>query len=158
MIKGISYFTLRGRVIDLSLLDAEERAAVTDLIAKQRSVTEMTEYSNYYMPALSSLYLPRGLTHRQITETVVWKIAQDLDGRLMVAADMARAPDDYRDSFESVIRSDYPTQKAFCDATGLTEDLVSHVLARRKHLAIDTLSEALRRIGYRLAIVPIERV
>lgn len=64
----------------------------------------------------------------------------------------------YRDSLGTIIRSDYPTQKAFCDATGLTEDLVSHVLARRKHLAIDTLSEALRRIGYRLAIVPIEKV
>ena len=57
-----------------------------------------------------------------------------------------------------MIRTVFPTQKAFCDATGLSEDLVSHVLARRKHLAIDTLSEALRRIGYHIEIVPTEKV
>jgi hypothetical protein len=36
----------------------------------------------------------------------------------------------------------------------LAEDLISHVLARRKHLAIDTLTEALDKIGYRLEIRP----
>jgi len=40
------------------------------------------------------------------------------------------------------------------EATGLSEDMLSHVFAGRKHLAIDTLEESLHRIGYALHIVP----
>jgi hypothetical protein len=32
--------------------------------------------------------------------------------------------------------------------------MLSHVLARRKHLAIDTLESALGKIGYTLRIMP----
>lgn len=158
MIKGQCYFTIRGRAFDLTELDAQERKVVDDLVAKQGSVTNWTDYANYYMPAVGNFYLGRGLTRRQIIEKPLWKIAQDLNSRLMIAAGEARSPvDDYRDTLESVIRSAFPTQKAFCEATGLSEDLVSHVLAKRKHLAIDTLSDALKRIGYSLQIVPVEK-
>ena len=39
--------------------------------------------------------------------------------------------------------------------TGISEDLLSHVLAGRKDFAIETLANALERIGYRLQIVPV---
>lgn len=32
--------------------------------------------------------------------------------------------------------------------------MLSHVLAKRKHLAVDTLADALAKIGYMLRIVP----
>lgn len=158
MTRGDTYHTMYGQVIDLTALDSAERHLVDELVARQRSVSQWTEFANYYMPAVGNFYLARGLTRRQVTETPVWKIAQDLNGRLMVAAGEARAPSaDYRDRLADLIRSAFPTQKAFCEATGLSEDLVSHVLNKRKHLAIDTLTDALHRIGYRLQIVPAEK-
>lgn len=156
MIKGSLYTTLSGEAFSLADLDPDERRLLDDLIAKARSVTNWTDYANYYMPRVGDFYLARGLTRRQITALPVWKMAQDLKGRLMIRAGEALPPD-YRDTLGELIRSDFPTQKAFCEATGLSEDLVSHVLARRKHLAIDTLSDALKRIGYQLQIVPAEK-
>ena len=73
--------------------------------------------------------------------------------RLAVAQGVARNPD-YRDEIEELIRTRFKTRREFCEATGLSEDMLSHVLARRKHIAIDTLSEALSRIGCFLRIVP----
>ncbi len=138
MIQGTTYTTLHGERMSLTTLDAEERRVVDDLIARSAAVAEWTDYANYYMPTVGNFYSARGLSRRQITETSVWKIAQDLNGRLMVQAGMARDPAlDYRDRLSDLIRSAFPTQRAFCEATGL--------------------SEALRRIGYRLDIVPAEK-
>ena len=156
MTKSSIYSTLNGEVFSLADLDSEERRLVNDLVTRQKSVAEWTEYANYYVRAVGDFYESRGLTRRAITGLPVWKIAQDLKSRLMVRAGQA-VPPDYRDALGSLIRSAFPTQKAFCEATGLSEDLVSHVLARRKHLAIDTLSDALQKIGYRLQIVPTEK-
>ncbi len=158
MIHASTYTTIRNAKYNLANLDPDERQLVANLIAFQKSAKQWTDYANYYMGAVHDLYSPRGLTRRQIIETAVWKIAQDLNSRLMVAAGIARAPgDDYRDTLESLIRTAFPTQKEFCEATGLAEDLVSHVLSKRKHLAIDTLTGALQRIGYRIQIVPMEK-
>ena len=96
MIQGNTYKTLHGEKIDLSTLDADERRVVDDLVSRHSAVTEWTEYANYYMPTVGNFYLARGLTRRQIAETSVWKIAQDLNGRLMVKAGIARDPDPAR--------------------------------------------------------------
>lgn len=39
-------------------------------------------------------------------------------------------------------------------ATGLSEDMLSHVLAGRQDLSLAAMTKALERIGYRLRIVP----
>jgi hypothetical protein len=36
--------------------------------------------------------------------------------------------------------------------------MLSHVLARRKHLSLESLTEALARIGYTLQIMPLQPV
>lgn len=154
MRRADTYLTLNLEVIRLSSLDAEEHALVDELVQLQERVSEWTDYANAYMPKVAALYTPRGLSRREITKTPVWKIAQDLSGRLMVQKGLARAPD-YRDKLEAIIRERFPNRRAFCEATGISEDMLSHVLARRKHLAIDTLSEALEKIGYELSIAPI---
>jgi hypothetical protein len=43
--------------------------------------------------------------------------------------------------------------RAFCKATGLSEDMLGHVLAGRKELSLEALRKGLERIGYRLRIV-----
>jgi hypothetical protein len=153
MIKGSVYTTMKGETFALTDLDVDERKLVDDALARYKTTTNWTVLRNWSVREVGDFYLRRGLTRRAITTQPVWKIAQDLAGRLMVRAGEALAPD-YRDRLAELIRSDFPTQKAFCEATGLSEDLLSHVLSKRKHLAIDTLSDALERIGYRIQIVP----
>ena len=76
---------------------------------------------------------------------------------MAVEAGLARVPD-YRDELDALIRSRFQTRREFCQATGLTEDMLSHVLSGRKHLAIETLSEALQKIGFSLRIVPVKSI
>jgi hypothetical protein len=52
---------------------------------------------------------------------------------------------------------DVQTRRAFCEATGLSEDMLSHVLRGRKDVSIGTLTESLQKIGYALAIVPLPK-
>jgi hypothetical protein len=87
----------------------------------------------------------------------VYRIAQDIGGRIALATGMARLGD-YRDELEMLIHQRFRTRREFCEATGLSEDMLSHVLAKRKHLAVDTLVEALGRIGYALHIAPVPEV
>jgi hypothetical protein len=56
---------------------------------------------------------------------------------------------------EHLILARFKTRREFCEATGLSEDMLSHVLARRKHLAIDTLNAALAKVGYTVHIAPL---
>ena len=83
------------------------------------------------------------------------ELPRDLGSRLAIQAGVARTPD-YRDELSDLIESQFQTRRAFCQATGLTEDMLSHVLAGRKQLAISTLNDALSRIGFSLRIVPIK--
>jgi len=143
---------LKGQSHSLAELDAEERALVRDLGDYARS-NSWNEYSNFWMPKVGEFYAKRGLSRRETLRTLAYSIGQDLGSRLAVAEGMAHPPD-YRDDLAELIRTRFRTRREFCEATGLSEDMLSHVLARRKHLAIDTLGEALGRIGYALHIAP----
>lgn len=149
-----SYVDLEGRTYDLSELDSEE----CELLAQLRELANhaaSSDYANFWMPKVAEIYESRGLGRQAIVETPLFQVAQDLGNRLMVAEGEARPPD-YRDELEGLIRARFHTRRAFCEATGLSEDMLSHVLARRKHLAVDTLSEALGKIGYALHIAPMQ--
>jgi hypothetical protein len=150
------YVDLKGRVLSLARLDRDEQAFVRRLIQRTKSHPDWNEYSNYWMSAVWDFYSARGLTRRAAQQTVPYKIGQDLCSRLGIAAGDVR-PADYRDELEQLIRTRFHNRREFCDKTGLTEDMLSHVLARRKHLAVDTLSEALARVGYALHIVPMSQ-
>jgi hypothetical protein len=151
------YTTLKGEVIPLTALDADERRLLDELTDFQRNHPDWASFSNHWLGRVAEFYAARGLARRQVRDTAVYRVAQDLDSRLAVRAGLARVPD-YRDELEGLIRTHFRTRRAFCEATGISEDLLSHVLARRKHLAIDTLSEALGRIGFGLRIAPLSKV
>ena len=57
----------------------------------------------------------------------------------------------------AIIEAKFATRRKFCEATGLSEDMLSHVLKGRKDVSIATLTESLQKIGYALAIVPLPR-
>ena len=147
------YVDLYGGEIPLASLDAEERKLVGTLKRRAAAEPPWHEFGNFYVKVVGDFYQARGMTRTRITRTPVWRIAQDLDGRLGIAQGIARVAD-YRDELEHIILTRFKTRREFCKATGLSEDMLSHVLARRKHVAIDTLSKALSRIGCTLKIVP----
>ncbi|HEX4130047.1 MAG TPA: hypothetical protein VHZ24_08385 [Pirellulales bacterium] len=148
------YVDLDGNTYALSGLDSEERAVFEHLQKEAEQNPDWGLFSNDWHRDLTKLYEPRGLSRREITETILWEIASDLTGRLGIAQGDMRQPD-YRDDLEMLIATRFATRRAFCEATGLSEDMLSHVLARRKHLAIDTLNQALAKIGYTLHIAPL---
>jgi hypothetical protein len=93
-----------------------------------------------------------------VTKTTVWRIAQNIAGRLMVASGIARDSDDYRDKLDQLIRDKFGSRRQFCEATGISEDMLSHVLAKRKHLSIQALADALGRIGYTIDVAPMSNI
>ena len=147
------YVDLKRREIALDQLTVNERKLIAELKSAAKKADDWSAFSNLWMGKVSEFYADQGLTRPQIRQTAGYRICQDLDSRLAIAKGLARHPD-YRDELESLITQRFQTRRAFCDATGLTEDMLSHVLSKRKHLAINTLEDSLRRIGYSLHIAP----
>src|SRR5438874_13400056 len=92
---------------DLSTLDEEERTLVRDLIAfaQEHPDARTGEYRNYYIRRVGTFYESRGISRMEVTKTIVWQIAQNIAGRLMVSSGIARESDDYRDKLAELIRS-----------------------------------------------------
>ena len=147
------YLDLKGREISLVKLTAAERSLIADMKAVAKKTADWSVFSNLWMARIADFYADQNLTRPQIRKTAVYRIFQDLDSRLAMSEGLARQPD-YRDELAQLIEQRFQTRRAFCEATGLSEDMLSHVLAGRKHLAINTLEESLHRIGFSLHIVP----
>jgi hypothetical protein len=147
------YVDLDGRTTALDTLDADERKLIARLRRRARTHSDWCDFENYWLRAVTEFYDARGLSRRATIRTAVYRIGQDLGNRLGIAAGLVRPPD-YRDELEGLILEHFPSRRAFCKATGLSEDMLSHVLAGRKDLSLEALTEALRRIGYTLRIAP----
>lgn len=154
------YADLDGRRISLASLDSAEKALVASLQAHARLgrrrvlVDDWNTFDNYSMGEVGRFYDARGLSRKEAARTAVFQIALDLSSRLGIAAGMVREPD-YRDDLEDLIRDRFRgSHRAFCKATGLSEDMLSHVLAGRKDFSLEKLTQVLNRIGYRLQIAP----
>jgi hypothetical protein len=147
------YVDLDGREIALTGLDADERRLVARLRRRAQTHPDWTDFENYWMREVGTFFDARGMTRRASRQSAPFRIAQDLSDRLGLAAGLVR-PDDYRDELEDLIREKFPSRRAFCEATGLSEDMLSHVLSGRKDLSLAALTKALERIGYRLRILP----
>ena len=148
-----AYTDLKGRTYSLAGLDDQEWELLQELERFSIEQPDWVAYRNLWTTKVRNLLAARGLVPRERHATPLYRIAQDIGSRLAVAAGVAQPPD-YRNELESLIRDNFRTRREFCEATGISEDMLSHVLAGRKHLAIDTLSQALERIGYRLQITP----
>jgi hypothetical protein len=153
MLRKDTYLDRNGQPIALTALDDKERKLVARLRRRARTHPDWNDFDTYWLRQVAAFYDARGLSRTSSRQTVPYRIAQDLSSRLALASGLVQ-PADYRDELKQLIQSKFPTRRAFCEATGLSEDLLSHVLARRKNLSLETLMMALERIGYRLHIVP----
>jgi hypothetical protein len=147
------YVDLDGHEIALAGLDAEESKLVARLRRRARTHRDWTDFDNFWTREVGVFYDARGVPRRVARRSVPFRVAQDLSSRLGISSGMIR-PDDYEGDLEDLIRDSFPSRRAFCEATGISEDMLSHVLAGRKDFSIARLGAALARIGYRLRIVP----
>jgi hypothetical protein len=147
------YVDLDGREICLGHLDDEERKLLARIRRRARTQPDWDAFDNYWTREVVKFYEARGVRRTVAREGAVFRVALDLSGRLAVAAGLARVGD-YRDELEELIREKYPSRRAFCEATGLSEAMLSHVLAGGKDLSLAALTQALGRIGYALHIRP----
>jgi hypothetical protein len=122
-----------------------------------RAHPDWCDFRNYWVREVAAFYDARGLNRKRSRETAVFRIAQDLSGRLGIASGLVR-PDDNVGDLEELIREKFPSQRAWCEATGLSEDVLRGVLAGRKDLSLDALTKALQRIGYTLRVKPVAGV
>jgi hypothetical protein len=147
------YLDLDGQEVSLFHLDAEERKLVARIQRRARTHPDWDDFDNWWTRAVPKFYEARGIERGTIPHSIPWHIAQDLSSRLGIAEGRVR-PDDYQGELEQLIREKFASQRDFCEATGIAEDMLSHVLAGRKDLSLASLTAALVRIGYRLRIVP----
>jgi hypothetical protein len=150
------YLDLDGNAISLDGLDAGERRLLGRLERRARTQPDWNDFDNYRMPEVAAFYAGRGLSRADTIQTPIYRIAQDLSAGLGMAQGMIRPPD-YLDQFEDLVLNHFPSRRAFCQASGLSEEVVDDVLAGRKDLSLEELSKALERAGYRLRIVPAAR-
>ena len=73
-----NYVALRGDVITVASLTDAEQGFVSDLKRQAKQLGEWTVYENYWLRAVADFYKESGLTRKQIRETGVYRIAQDL--------------------------------------------------------------------------------
>jgi hypothetical protein len=154
--KDLDYVTLSGNNISLAGLDAQERALVARLRRRASAKTTWCDFRNYSMNAVGQFYDKRGISRKKAGQSPVFRIALDLSGRLGISQGKIRTPD-YRHELQELVLNHFASRTAFCEATGISPDMLSHVLAGRKDLSLDSLSKALDRIGYRVGILPTGR-
>src|SRR5881398_1333825 len=108
------YRDLDGNEICLAHLDAEERKLLTRLRRRAQANPDWDAFDNYWTRAVPAFYEARGLARKAVPQTVLWRIAGDLSARIAIAAGLARLGD-YRDDLEELIRTKYPSRRAFCE-------------------------------------------
>lgn len=148
---------LDGRAWNLTLLDAKERALIDELKRRARGNVDWFAFDHFWMNAVHAVYDARGWSRNKIIQSPVFRIAQDLSARCAVAQGHARSGD-YRDDLHILINTRFKSRRDFCRATGLSEDMLSHVLAGRKDLSMEKLAKVLAKIGYGVHIVPLKPV
>ena len=151
----IVYSTLRGEQVYLRNLDDEERELLDEIQQRAAEKPDWNDFENYWTKAVAQLYDTRGVPRAESVKSPLYRVSQDLGNRIGIESGLMRMPD-YRDELQYLIHTSFKSRRAFCQATGISEDMLSHVLARRKHLSIETLEKALAKIGRKLHIMPLE--
>src|SRR3954467_144797 len=127
MSRSSTYVTIRGAALDLDGLDADELRLVQRLKREARALNDWNAFDNFWIAEVAAFYDARGLSRPESRKTVPYLVGQDLSNRIAVAAGLARLPH-YRNELETLTRDKFKTRKAFCESTGISESLLSHVL------------------------------
>jgi hypothetical protein len=150
------YVDLDGNEVSLANLDPEERRLTAQLRRRADTKPDWIDFDNFAFNAVTDLCNTEGTPRKKVKQSIPFQIALDLSARLGIDQGMIRSPD-YLDQLEDLVLNHFPSRRAFCKATGLSDSMLSHVLAGRKDLSLAVLTKALARIGYQLRITPGQR-
>ncbi len=154
VVKNHDYVNLYGETISLTDLDAGERTLVNRLRRRAETKPGWCDFRNFAISAVLAFFDARGVSRKRSSRSPVFRIALDLIGRLGIAEGKVAPPSfTYRDQLERLVLQ-FPTRRDFCKAAGISPTMLSHVLAGRKDLSVESLSKALDRVGYRLQFTP----
>jgi hypothetical protein len=151
-----THTTLQGLDLDLTALTAEEVAVFDQACRAYSESPAWHAFKQKWLNEVLGIYDRQKLPRREAIAKPLYRAVQDLGSRLMVQGGYARMPS-YREQIVALIETKFATRREFCEATGLSEDMLSHVLKGRKDVSIGTLTESLQKIGYALAIVPLPK-
>jgi hypothetical protein len=151
-----THTTLQGFELDLTSLTAEEAAVFDQARRAYAESPEWHAFKQKWLNEVLSIYDRQKLPRREAISKPLYRAVQDLGSRLMVEDGYAKMPS-YQEQMAAIIEAKFETRREFCKATGLSEDMLSHVLKGRKDVSIGTLTDVLRKIGYALAIVPLPK-
>jgi hypothetical protein len=150
------YTTLHGTTVNLASLTSEEAAIFAAARKAYVDSPKWIDFKQTWLDEVVKLYDRQKVSRRETVLKPLFRAVQDLGSRLMVNAGYARMPD-YREQLLSIIETKFDTRREFCEAAGVSEDMLSHVLKGRKDLSIGALEELLGKIGYGLSLVPLTK-
>jgi len=134
----------------LDRLDAEERQVFEQLYRYARRNPDWGRFSSRFWNSVRELYLRRGMKPDEIVDQSLYRIGQDLDGRLALAQGHVRTPD-YVDELQALLRDRKISRYKLAKRTGVSQDLLSHVFRRRKNLSLASLTRLVDALGYRIS-------
>ena len=142
------YETITGRKLDLSHLNNDERKfliVVQETYAKEK---DWTEFASWWMKGFQRTTLS--------SDSVVYRLCQDLEARLGIAQGKVAMPD-YRDYLADLIEERYGSRYRFCKKTGVVDPgQLSRVLAGRAEFSLEQLQRILAALRATLVVRPQE--
>ena len=144
-----AYETITGRRLALSKLSKSERQFLSAVGKKYRSGPEWTRFAAWWYGE----FVRSGLK----TESVAYRICQDLEARLGIDQGKV-SPPDYRDYLADLIDTQFGSRQEFCRRTGVDPGQLSRVFGGRADLSIRALQTVLEVLHARLVIQTDEQV
>jgi transcriptional regulator with XRE-family HTH domain len=142
------YETITGAQLPLSRLSEAEYDFLQVVAKKYNAKQDWTRFAAWW----NAKFNASGLT----MDSVVYRICQDLEGRLGINQRKV-SPPDYRDYLGELIDAQFSSRQDFCRATGVDPGQLSRVLASRDNLSMKVLLEVLDVLHAQLVIQPQEK-
>jgi hypothetical protein len=143
------YQTLNHEIYDLDALPPNQQSIYEAVWDFYQQEPDWDTFTAFWLAQVDQLQ-PQ-LTRKDITETPIFKICEDMDARLAINQGYTR-PSDYRDELLMIIEQKFPSRYAFCQTIGLDEGYLSRVLNKRQHISMKKLAQILDAIGYEVII------
>jgi hypothetical protein len=143
------YQTLKQEIYDLDALPPDQQSIYEAVWDFYQQEPDWDTFTAFWLAQVDQLQ-PQ-LTRKEITETPIFKICEDMDARLVINQGYTRISD-YRDELQMIIERKFPSRYAFCQTIGLDEGYLSRVLNKRQHISMKKLAQILDAIGYEVTI------
>ncbi|HSR50342.1 MAG TPA: hypothetical protein VLV83_05900 [Acidobacteriota bacterium] len=141
------YRTITGRKLRLGELTEKEQRFVGEVARFYQEEPEWSEFSAWWTTRLRGAKLA--------SDSMVYRLCQDLEARLGIAQGKV-SPPDYRDYLADLIDERYGSRYRFCKEAGIDPGHLSRVLASRSNLSLQTLQAILGKLRAALVVQPEE--